>query len=444
MSQVKKILKRIAVSDEYKNLVDAIEKGDCANILSSYEQVSNLIDKMEEEVKSGIEKLARRNKGEEYQKFQLAFAQRAITALPQWHWLSSELKKRNIMRGEVIDFGRKGDPLVKTAEGRVVVISGATLKKGEKIWFKVIAQGEKFDFGKVFELTPDLFYFILTQDTQEKIRNSFTSIQGLISKCLERREKIELTELSGLLRQLEDIRNLVSESKLREEDKKEVISKVLEYRRKLLKAAIPKLAFQFLSQFEENAINELCSNNKQQVSKALSSLRLLCYETHNLIKAKLISNEWLKRYQEIVEKLEKNLNSMATVIKLLELKAEIKELYPLAEEYIQKMDRFFQNLSERAVTVSLTLAEDRVYDIENIYSVIKNTFSITQVCSELRKVFNSSEEFFTLRGALSKLIRKLEGTQDIWDDGILKPYINQIVTLAFSNAAIKPTQIPTA
>lgn len=408
MSQAKRILKEIAITQEYKALVNAIEKGDYDAILSSYQQISKLIERKEKEVKSKMEKLIRKNKREEYQRFRSALARHAITVLPQWYWLSSELEKQNIMEGEVVAFGSEGDPLVETAKGKVVIIRGATLTEGERVWFKVTGQGKKIDFGKVLELTPSLLYSILIKDTQEKIRNSLALIRESINKYLE--EQKSPTELSGLLRQLEGVKDLVFKSKLQEEDKRRFITSILEYRKGLLKAVVPRLAFQFVSQCEEKILSMFCSDKRQQVTKTLSPLGLFCYEAHESIKAELLPNGWFKGYQETIEKLEKNLNSMATVMKLLEFKAEIKELYPLAKEYLQRMDRFFQRLFERATAAAIALTEDKVCEIEDIYSAIKKAFSIEQVCLELQKVFYSLEEFFTLREAFLKLRMRLKET----------------------------------
>lgn len=430
MSQATKILKKIASAEEYKALVTAIEKTDGESALTSYQQISQLLEETEKEVRDRIQSLTRKNKDDDYQKFRATFALRVATNLPQWHWLNSELKKQKIMEGAVFGRGTKGDPLVRTAEGRVVVIRGATLKEGDKVRFKVIVEGEKLDFGKVLELTPDLFYYILTRDTRERIENCFAAIRERLSKNFGGTDENSPGELTQLLRELENIRELTA--KLGAEERERIMARVMAYRKSLLKASVTYLAFQFLSQQEEKELKESCPGDEQQLSIALSALGLFRYQTHKEIKAELFSGKKLKGYDEIVNNLENNLESMEAALKLLEFKTRVKEAYPLAQRYLQKMDRFFQGLDEKATQVALSLAGgNKLCSTEDIYAAVRDAFSSESLRSELRKAFRSSEEFFTLRGALLELRAKLGGAESTGAEAALRPYLQRVIALTF-------------
>ena len=125
MSQTRKTLKKIASTDQYQALVTAVKEADYETIVSSYIKLSQLLEEAEREIEGKIQSLPRRNKGEDYKRFRTAFAARIRMVLPQWYWVDSELRERGVVEGEVFGFGSKGDPIVRTAEGRVVALKGA-------------------------------------------------------------------------------------------------------------------------------------------------------------------------------------------------------------------------------------------------------------------------------------------------------------------------------
>ena len=431
MSQAKKTLNKIASSEEYKALVAAIEQGDYETIFNSYVQISGLLEESEREIEEKIRGLPRRNRDEDRVKFQSAFTIRAQTTLPQWHWLDSELKKQGITEGEVIGFGGKGDPLARTKEGRVVVIRGAELKEGEKARFQVVAEGEKVDFGRVFEFSPDFFYFMLSRETRERVRNSLSSIREYLDNQPVGVDEDGLTQLSEILKEIEGVRELAPQ--LREEERDRIIGRVVAYRGRLLRDSGVKMAFEFFSREEERAIGEACQGDEKKKASALSAPGLFRYQAYQALKAELFAGEELKEYGEIVDKMEKALDSMNSALELMDFQAGIKGAHPSAKRYFEKMDRLFERLSRRARQVALAVAEDRICDKQDILSAIEQAFSFEALCSELRRVFRSPDEFFALRGALLELRAKLGDADGISAEAALKPYLRCVTALAFEN-----------
>jgi hypothetical protein len=438
MSQTVKTLKKIAASEEYQVLETAIKQVDPEAIFNSYKRISEILEESEREILDKIQQLPRHNKDQDWQRFRLALTGRSQTILPHWYWVNEQLKKQKIMEGKVAGFGSKGDPLAKTPEGRIVVIRGATLKEGERVRFRVVAEGEKMDFGRVLELSPDTFYFILTQDTREKVTNTLNSIRDHIDSYLRGKAEGTLSELSQLLLELKDIGELPS--KLRGEEKERMLARIQEYRTRLLKTSMTKLAFDFTAKREEREIVDSCQGSQEQIARALSALGLFRHQAHLSLKAELLSGDKPKGYPEIVDQLEKNLDSMETALQLMDFKTKIERVYPLAKRYLERMDLFFERLNRKATDLAFTLGGN-ISDVPQIESSIEVTFSLEALGAELKRTFLSPEEFSNLRGAVNELRLRLGNVEASRAEAAIEPYLRRIMSLAFST---RSTVAPTA
>jgi hypothetical protein len=437
MSQTVKTLKKIAASEEYQVLETAIKQVDPEAIFNSYKRISEILEESEKEILDKIQQLPRHNKDQDWQRFRLALTARSQTILPHWHWVNEQLKKQKIMEGKVAGFGSKGDPLAKTPEGRIVVIRGATLKEGDKVRFKVVAEGEKIDFGRVLELSPDTFYFILTQDTRERVTNTLNSIRDHIDSYLRGKVEGTLSELSQLLLEFKDISELPN--KLRGEEKERMLARIQEYRTRLLKTSMIKLVFDFIAKREERDIVDSCQGNQEQIARALSAPGLFRHQAHLSLKAELLSGDKPKGYPEIVNQLEKNLDSMETALQLMDFKNRIEKVYPLAKRYLEGMDLFFERLNRKAMDLAFTLGEN-VGDVSQIESSIEVAFSLEALGTELRRTFRNPEEFLNLRGAVNELRLRLGNAEASQAEAAIEPYLRRIMSFAFSpRSRVAPT-----
>ena len=440
MSQTVKTLKKIATSEEYQALETAIKQVDPEAIFNSYKRISEVLEASEKEILDKIQQLPRQNKDPDWQRFRLALAARSQTILPQWHWVNEQLKKQKIMEGKVAGVGSKGDPLAKTPEGRVVVVRGATLKEGDRVRFKVVAEGEKIDFGRVFELSPDTFYFVLTQDIRERVTNSLNSMRDRIDSCLRGEVESTPSELSQLLSELKDVSELAA--RFRVEEKERLLARIQAYRARLLKASIVKLAFDFIAKREEREIIDSGQGNQEQIARALSAPGLFRQQAHLSLKSELLSGDKPKGYPEIVEQLEKNLDSMETALQLMDFKTKVEGIYPLVKRYLEQMDLFFERLNRKATDLAFKLGEN-TSDVSQIQSGIETAFSPEALGVEFRRVFRSPEEFFNLRGAVNELRLKLGNTEASQAGLAIEPYLRRIISLAFSTrSAAAPVAPP--
>ena len=173
MSQASKVLKEIAAMPEYANMAQAIEKNDYEAIANSYKQLNAIIEAKKKEILEKIDSLTRQNKGEDSQQFLNAFSLRISTTLPQWHRLNSLMQEQKVTEGEVIGVGSKGDPMVRTPDGKLTIISGLTAEKGAKVTLRMTKEGEKVNFGQAVEFNPDFFYILLNQTMLTGIRERF-------------------------------------------------------------------------------------------------------------------------------------------------------------------------------------------------------------------------------------------------------------------------------
>jgi hypothetical protein len=429
MSQTVKTLKKIAATEEYQALEAAIKQVDPETILNSYKRISAILEAAEKEVLDKIQQLPRHNKDLDWQRFRLALTARSQTILPHWHWLNEQLKKQKIMEGKVAGFGSKGDPLAKTPEGRIVVIRGATLKEGDKVRFKVVAEGEKLDFGRVLELSPDTFYLILTQDTRERVTNTLNSIKDRINSYQRGEVGVTPSELSQVLSELKDVSELAT--KLRGQEKERILARVQADRARLLKASVIKFVFEFIAKREEREIIDSIQGNQEQIALALSAPGFFRHQAHLSLKAELLSGDKPKGYPEIVDQLEKNLDSMEKALQLMDLKTKIEGVYPLAKRYLERMDLFFERLTRKATDLAFTLGRN-ISDMPQIQSSIEEAFSLEALSAELRRVFRSLEEFCNQRGAVNELRLKLGNTKARQAETAIEPYLRRIMSFAFS------------
>jgi hypothetical protein len=304
----------------------------------------------------------------------------------------------------------------------------------------VVAEGEKIDFGRVFELNPDTFYFILTQDTRERIANTLSSIRERIDSYLRGEVETMSSELSQLLLELKDIGELAT--KLRGEEKERMLTRIQSDRTRLLKAAIVKLVFDFIAKQEERQIGDSCQGNKEIITLALSAPGLFRQQAHLSLKAELLSGDKPKGYSEIVDQLEKNLDSMETAVQLMDFKTKIEGAYPLAKRYLERMDLFFERLNRKASDLAFTLGGN-ISDMPQIQSSIEIAFSLEALGAELRKAFRSPDEFFNLRGAMIELRFKLGNTEASRVEVAIQPYLRRIMSFAFNKRSTVAPATPT-
>lgn len=433
MSQTKLSLNKIASGEEYKALVAAVEKADHQTAINSYLQVSKQLEDARKEILGRIQGLTRQNKDEDGRKFQAAFDLRAKAALPQWDWFTSELKKQRIMEGEVQGIGSKGDPLVRTPEGRTVVVPGAPQKEGERVRFQVVNEGANVDFGRVFELTPDSFYRVISQGTRDQIRDSLNSLRERLDSYKGGVDEKSLADLSQLLKELEDVRELAS--RLRAEERDLIVERISGYRRRLLGACTAKLAFELLRQDEEKEIAESVENDASLLTAALAAPGLLRYQAYKDLKSALFSGDNLKDYDQIRGRLEHSLESMNAAMELMEFQTAIEEVLPAAKRYFQIMDRFFQKLVDRAKGAAFKMAEDKLFKGEDINSAVKSAISAGTITSELRSAFQSQEDFFAMRAALAEVMTKVGNTAAMAEEAAIRPYLRSKLAAAFGSTA---------
>jgi hypothetical protein len=157
------------------------------------------------------------------------------------------------------------------------------------------------------------------------------------------------------------------------------------------------------------------------------------------LKAELLSGEKPKGYPEIVDRLEKSLDSMETALQLMDFKNRIEKVYPLAKRYLEGMDLFFERLNRKAMDLAFTLGEN-VGDAPQIESSIEAAFSLEALGAELRRAFRSPEEFLNLRGAVNELRLRLGNAEASRAEAAIEPYLRQIMSFAFSpGSRVAPT-----
>lgn len=431
MSQTKRILKEIASSEDYQALATAMERVDYEAMFASYRRISQLLSEGKRKIEESLQNLPVQNRDEHRDKFLRAFELATERMLPLWHQLNSELIKKKVMEGEVFDFGKKGDPLVKRPEGTIVVLPGSKLEKGERVRFRVVQEAEKLNFGQVFDLNPQSFYLLITEEAREKIRNSLALIGDRLKTSQQPWNEGSLSELGELLQKLEEIKKL--SSKLQAEDRERVAAQVAKHRKRLLQGVSMRLMFDFTSQQEEREIENFYQDSHQEKTKALLALGLFRRHTYEATREKLFLGDSPEGYTEVLSQMENKVDSMDSAVELMKLKSAIDEVYPKAKGYFEKMDRLFENLTQRAKQVADVLSNKEVVDPEEVYRTIKNAFSEEVLFLELRKAFRSSKEFLSLRGAFTELNRWLRNQETLSSEAAFRPYLHHKVLQAFGD-----------
>lgn len=436
MSQTRRILKEIASTGEYEALVAAVEQADYEAMFGNYVRISERLSRGKRVIEESIENLPLQNKEERRDKFFRAFELATQRILPVWHQLHQQLHsglaERKIMEGEVFGFGRKGDPLVKTPEGVIVVLNGLKAEEGERVRFRVVQETETLSFGRVFELNPQFFYLLMTQEARQKIEDSLAVIGDRLETSPEPLNEVSLSELGELLHKLEDIGKL--SSPFRAGERERIAAQVLRYRKGLLYGAGIRIMFEFISRQEEKDIDNFYQDGYEEKATALLAVGLFRRHTYEAAKGLLLSDK-PEGYEQVMSEMEDKIDSMDSAMKLLEFRSAVDDVYPRAKRYLGKMGGLFDRLAERAKRVTEALSQKGVADPEEIELAIKKAFSEETLFVELRKAFGSSKEFLSLRGALAELNRKLGNQESTSAEAAFRPYLRHKILQAFGPEA---------
>lgn len=429
MSNTTKILKEIATSDEYKVIAEAIEQADYETVCGSYLSISKRIDSGRAGLEEGFENLPLRSRGEHKEKFLQSFYLAVERILPLWHQLDQAIAKSGVMEGEVFGFGKKGDPLVRTPEGKLVALRSAGLEEGNRVKFVVVHEGEKISIGKVFEFNPHSFYTLLTQEPRERIRRSLASVQDQLKNSQWHLEEDYFARIKEILVELEGIKELPLNFSPHEREK--ITDQVQEYRKKLLYDVSVRLMFDFLSEQEEKSVEDFYGNGNEEKEKALSALGLFRHNTYEVAE-KLLQSDKPEESGQALGEIDDEIDSMDSAIKLLDFKDAIDKAYPKAKSYLEKMNRLFDRLTKRVWQVIDNLPEAGVVEPEEIQLAVKNTFAEDTLFIELRKSFRSSSEFFSLRGAFNDLNKKIGDEESIRAEAAFRSYLDHVIPRAFA------------
>lgn len=429
MSQVDKILKGIAAGEEYRSLADAIDKNDYDAIGKAYEHVGALLAGGKKQVLEKLQALPRQNKDQERANFEAAYARRLSSDVPAWHRISSLLKEKGVAQGEVYVLGKKGDPLVRSPEGRLVVVAGSKAQPGEKVLYRVEAKGEKLDFGREAKLDADFFYVLLNGDMLDAFRKSLDETEAHIKAVFTQPGKLNVQELSQLLTELEGVRSSIE--RLRESERGKYVARVRALRRRLLDDWVARSIFDFVASEEENDISLLCAADEGAKQRAMSAPGLFRRQSHEALKSELISGGEVRGYSDALAAMEKDLDSMDAALKLMEFKSGVDEMVPLAKTYIERMDHLFDNIGRRSRRVSATIAENGIHSADEIDAAIREEFSGPALCYELRAAFRNAREFQETREALVKLRTMLGLKESNALELAIKPYLAKKTSIAF-------------
>ena len=431
MSQTKRILKEIASGEEYEALATAMNQVDYQAMFVPYMRICQLVSEGKGRIEQSIADLPLQNKDERRATFLRDFELATERILPLWHQLNSELMKRNVMEGEVFGFGKKGDPLVKRPEGTIVVLPGAKLEEGERVRFRVVQEAEKLNFGRVLDLNPQSFYFLITQEAREQIRDTLALIRDRLQTSPQPWNEGALSEIGELLQKLEEVKRL--SSTLRTEERERVTTQITQYRKELLHGASIRLMSDFISQQEEREIEDFYQDSHEEKTKALLALGLFRRHTYEAARESLFLRDRPEGYAEVLSEMENKVDSMDSAIELLDAKSALDEVYPKAKGYFEKMDRLFENLVQRANRIAAVLANKEVVDPEEIHQAIENAFSEKVLFLELRKAFRTSKELLSLRSAFTEMNRWLRNQEIVPSEAAFRPYLHRKVLQAFAD-----------
>jgi hypothetical protein len=424
MSQASKALKEIAASQEYSSLVKAIENSDYDVIATIFVQLSKLIEDKKNNILEQIRNSPRQIE-ENRQQFLTAYTMRLDSTLPQLYRLKSLIDKQNIIEGEIVDIGIKGDPITKTPGGKTVIINGIKANKGDRIKYKITNPGAKVDFGKPVEINADFFYNVLNQETLERIQKSFDAVEVYFNSSSNRTDVTQ----AELLSNLETAREV--SIKLKPEEQERINNRISAIRKSILADYVTNKTLDFLASEEEKEIRKYFNNDEIKLSMALSSTGLFRREPLKLLKNDLFIDNKLKGYDDIIITLENNLDSMDGALNLIEFKTKVEELEPHAKTYLFKMDELFTILNKKSRFIVDTIARANTIDMTEIQKQIENAFSCRSLDIEFKKVFRSLNEFFSLRDATIKLQASLGNHNILQAESIFRPYLKQKITSIF-------------
>ncbi|MDO8473286.1 MAG: hypothetical protein Q7T05_05645 [Dehalococcoidia bacterium] len=429
MSQVDKILKNIASSEDYKALAASVEKNEYESIGKSFSQVAAQMAESKKQVIEKLQALPRHNRDDEQRNFEAAFARRIDTDLPAWHKINALLKEKGASEGVVYATGKKGDPLVRSADGRLVVVAGSKALPGSKVLYRVETKSEKMDFAREVQLDADYFYMLLNGDTLDAIRKSLDALDARLKAFAEMNGQDSVSELAQLLKELNDVRE--SAEQLRASEKGKYLSRIQILRRKLLADWVARSIFDFLSREEEKEITQACNQDEHSLSSAMSAPGLFRRKSHEGLKAELFAGKELRGYTDALNEMEKGLDSMNAAIQLMEFKAGIEEMVPLAQRYVERMDILFDNLNRKSRRVALAMSENGSFAEADIDSAIRSEFSGPALCSDLRAAFRSPDDFYAMREAVAKLRSMMGNKECTTVESAIKPYLVVKTTMAF-------------
>ena len=435
MSQTTRALKAIATGDDYQALANAIEQVDYDSMFTCYMRLLELLTEEKEKIKEGIENLPHRNKQEQRDKFQRAFDLAAERILPLWHRLDQQLSagllRTNAVDGEVFAFGKKGDPLAKTAGGMVVVLPGCKKEIGERVRFRVVQETEKLSFGRVIDLDAQSFYSLITQEVRDRIRDSLAVVDDYVKRGQATTTGDPLVELTELLRALQEVKNM--SSTLRADESRRIAAQVLQYRRRLLFTAGVKLMFALISSREESDIHDFYRDGAEERTKALAALGLFRHYGYEAARQEFFQGEAPEGYTERLGEMSDKVDSMNAALEFMEFKSALDDALPRAKAYLDKMDRFFEKLVSRVKRVTDGLANEDLVDVEEFRSAIESAFSDDVLFAELRKSFRTSRDFLASRGAFMELNRRLGNQEALSAEAAFRPYLRHKITRAFGS-----------
>jgi hypothetical protein len=433
MSQASKVLKEIAAAQEYVDLVQAIEKQDYEAVAANYQKLNAAIEEKKKGILDKIDTLPRQNKDTDRKQFLSAFDRLLDTNLPQFERINNLIKEQKVAEGEVFSTGAKGDPMVRSSEGKTVIVSGSTATQGARIIYRVTREGDKVDFARSVELNKDFFYSLLNQNILGKVIGSFDAVEALIKQSSEITTEV-LNELLGELHKIREMAN-----SLRPEERTGIGSRIMAYRKKLLVDYGVKQALAYVNTREEKEISDFFSGDGQKIAAAMAAPGLFRIQTFQALKNELFSGGKLKGYGHMLSKMESNLETMDAAMKLMEFKAGIEDVEQASRSYIEKMDQLDDRLNKKARNTIYMIAEDKVYTSDEIRAEIENAFSDAALYAEFNRIFRSPNEFFSLREAVTKLMTMMGNNTAVASEAVIKPYLTKKVNEAFQRQPASKT-----
>ena len=421
MSQASKALKEIASGQEYTDLVQAIEKSDYEAIAVNYQKLIQSLEEKKKQILEKIDTLPRQNKDTDRAQFISAFNRLIGSTLPQWEALNLRMKEQKVATGEVFSVGVKGDPMVRSPEGKTVIVSGVTAEKGTRLIYRVTRENDKVDFGRGVELNKEFFYSLLNQNILGKVVTTFDTIEARIKEG-----NLTTEVINELLAGLQNIREMANS--LRPEERTGISSRILAYRKKLLMDYSTKLAFEFI---ENTEVQEITAISADKAPQALAAPGLFRTSSIQMLKNELFDGNKLKGYGETLKQMESGLNNMEAAMKLMEFKAGIEEVERSAKLFFDRLDVLADRLDKKVRNSIYNIAEDKVFTAEEVKNEVEKALSGPALTAELVRVFRSPGDYFSLRESACKL-RNMMGSKDAQiAESAIKPYLTQKLNEAF-------------